>query len=146
MSDPTSTQTPNSNPLVETNLHTLENPGAPGKPTIGDADVNLNLVIGFTGGQFTINGAVFTPPTAPVLLQILSGARTADELLPPGSVYTLPRNAVVEVSIPGGSIGAPVSTPNVLPGMLLINPFPSILSIYTVYVLSYDVVLFLIFS
>ncbi|KAF5354773.1 hypothetical protein D9756_005749 [Leucocoprinus leucothites] len=106
-SDPTSTQTPNSNPLVETNLHPLENPGAPGTPTVGQADVNLNLAIGFSGGSFNVNGAKFTPPTAPVLLQILSGARTANELLPPGSVYPLPPNSVIELSIPGGSIGAP---------------------------------------
>nr|AFD97050.1 laccase 1 [Coprinus comatus] len=106
-SDPTSTQSPNSNPLIETNLHPLENPGAPGNPEIGTADVNLNLAIGFTGTRFTINGASFDPPTAPVLLQILSGARTAQELLPPGSVYTLPPNSVIELTLPGGSVGSP---------------------------------------
>ncbi|KAG6826651.1 hypothetical protein H0H92_014978 [Tricholoma furcatifolium] len=107
--DPNTTQTPNSNPLVETNLHPLTDPTAPGVPTIGDADVAHNLVIAFnaSAAQFTINGAPFIPPTVPVLLQILSGASTAQELLPPGSVYTLPRNKVIEVSIPGGTPGAP---------------------------------------
>lgn len=109
--DPTTTQTPNSNPLLETNLHPLTNPGAPGVPTPGAADVNLNLAIAldFQTLQFTMNGAAFTPPTVPVLLQILSGAKTAQQLLPPGSVYVLPPNKVIEISIPGGSVGSPVS-------------------------------------
>ncbi|KAJ3568733.1 hypothetical protein NP233_g5527 [Leucocoprinus birnbaumii] len=106
-SDPTGTQTTSTNPLVETNLHPLENPGAPGVHAVGAADVNINLPITFSGGKFSVNGANFAPPTTPVLLQILSGARTASELLPPGSVYPLPANSVIELSVPGGSIGAP---------------------------------------
>ncbi|KAG6818445.1 Acyl-coenzyme A oxidase 2 [Arthromyces matolae] len=105
--DPTTTQTPSVNPLVETNLHPLTNPAAPGIPQVGAADVTMNLAVGVSNGVFTINGASFVPPTVPVLLQILSGANTAQSLLPSGSVYTLPRNAVVELTIPGGSIGAP---------------------------------------
>lgn len=50
----------------------------------------------------------FVPPTAPVLLQVLSGAQAAQDLLPSGSVYTLPPNKVIEISIPGGAPGAPV--------------------------------------
>lgn len=107
--DPLTTQTPNSNPLRETNLHPLLNPGAPGIAKPGAADVNLNLAIAFdfTKLKFTVNGATFVPPTAPVLLQILSGARTAQQLLPPGSVYVLPPNKVIEISIPGGTVGSP---------------------------------------
>ncbi|TFK32861.1 laccase 2 precursor [Crucibulum laeve] len=107
--DPTTDQTPNSNPLLETNLHPLENPGAPGTAVSGGADVNLDLEIAFsvTDLQFSINGATFIPPTTPVLLQIMSGAQTAQDLLPAGSVYVLPPNKVVELSIPGGSIGSP---------------------------------------
>ncbi|KAG6844799.1 hypothetical protein H0H87_003625 [Tephrocybe sp. NHM501043] len=107
--DPTTTQTPNSNPMLETSLRPLKNPAAPGVPTVGAADVNINLAIAldFVKFQFTVNGATFIPPTAPVLLQLLSGAKTAQELLPPGSVYLLPPNKVIEVSIPGGTIGAP---------------------------------------
>jgi iron transport multicopper oxidase len=109
VSDPTTTSNL-TNPMVETNLHPLVNPGAPGLPEQGGADVVLNLNIVFNLGNFTftINGAEFIPPTAPVLLQILSGARSAQDLLPSGSVYTLPRNKVIEVSIPGGAAGAPV--------------------------------------
>ena len=109
--DPVTPEVASTNPMLETNLHPLSNPGAPGKPIPGDADVKLNLKIVFdTDTQlFTVNGASFIPPTNPVLLQILSGARTAQELLPPGSVYVLPRNKVIEISIPGGSPGSPVS-------------------------------------
>lgn len=110
VAEPTS-QTTSVNPLKETSLSPLQHPGAPGKPVRGGADVNLNLNIVFntTALRFFINGASFVPPTVPVLLQILSGAKTAQELLPPGSVYVLPRNKVIEVSIPGGAPGFPVS-------------------------------------
>ncbi|GLB41430.1 putative multicopper oxidase family protein [Lyophyllum shimeji] len=107
--DPTTTQTPNSNPMLETNLHPLTNPAAPGAPNAGGADVAINLAIAFDFAslKFTVNGATFVPPTAPVLLQILSGAQNAQSLLPPGSVYGLPPNKVIELTIPGGSIGSP---------------------------------------
>ncbi|KAJ7181098.1 laccase [Mycena filopes] len=96
-------------PLVETALHPLVRIPVPGKPFPGGADVNLNLniALNFTNFKFTVNGATFVPPTAPVLLQILSGAQAAQDLLPAGSVYTLPPNKVIEISIPGGSPGAP---------------------------------------
>ncbi|KAG6887120.1 hypothetical protein C0995_001345, partial [Termitomyces sp. Mi166 len=83
--DPNTTQTPNSNRLLETNLHPLADPAVSGVPTPGAADVDLNLACH----------------------RILSGAKTAQDLLPPGSVCTLSRNKVVEVSIPGGTVGAP---------------------------------------
>ncbi|KAF5374015.1 hypothetical protein D9615_009927 [Tricholomella constricta] len=107
--DPTTTQTPNVNPMLETNLHPLVNAAAPGLPGPGGADVAINLAITFDYDAllFMINGAIFVPPTVPVLLQILSGAQTAQSLLPSGSVYTLPPNKVIELTIPGGSIGSP---------------------------------------
>jgi iron transport multicopper oxidase len=96
--------------LDESNLHALGSTSVPGNHTLGEADVNLFLDIDFIPpNTLTVNGAKFVPPTAPVLLQILSGTKTAQDLLPPGSVYVLPRNAVIEVTIPGGSGGAPVS-------------------------------------
>ncbi|KAG6855838.1 hypothetical protein H0H87_010357 [Tephrocybe sp. NHM501043] len=108
ISDPTTVSNLN-NPLVETSLRPYENPGAPGGSD--PADVSLFLKIAFANGLFTINGATFVPPTVPVLLQIISGARLATDLLPPGSVYTLPPNKVIEITIPGGTVGAPVSIP-----------------------------------
>ncbi|KAF8194694.1 Cupredoxin [Pholiota molesta] len=106
--DPTTTST-SSNPMLETNLHPLVNAAAPGIPTVGAADVNINLDIefSFTTLQFTVNGATFLPPSVPVLLQIINGSMTAQDLLPAGSVYVLPPNKVIEISIPGGAVGGP---------------------------------------
>ncbi|TEB22071.1 laccase 2 precursor [Coprinellus micaceus] len=107
--DPTTTQTPNSAPLLETNLHPLANAAAPGIALPGAADVNINLdmVFDFASLKFQVNGAPFTEPSVPVLLQILSGAATPQDLLPTGSVYELPRNKVIELTMPGGSVGSP---------------------------------------
>ncbi len=62
-----------------------------------------------TSGVFTVNGASFIPPTTPVLLQILSGARDANDLLPEGAVYPLPVNSTIEISMPGGVVGGGVN-------------------------------------
>ena len=59
--------------------------------------------------MFQVNGVSFEPPTVPVLLQILSGAKSASDLLPAGSIYGLEPNKSIEISIPGGAIGGPVS-------------------------------------
>ncbi|KAF8188021.1 yellow laccase [Pholiota molesta] len=106
--DPTTNSTA-SNPMVETNLHPLTNAAAPGVAAVGAADVNINLDIEFdsTTLLFTVNNASFVPPSVPVLLQIMSGAKTATDLLPSGSVYVLPPNKVIEISMPGGSVGSP---------------------------------------
>lgn len=110
--DPKTVNTTSVIPLLETNLHPLENPGAPGKPYAGGADVSLTLQLGRNAAntRFTINNHTFVPPTVPVLLQILSGVMNATELLPKGSVYALPANKSIELSIPSnGTIGSPVS-------------------------------------
>ncbi|KAJ3513771.1 hypothetical protein NLJ89_g2768 [Agrocybe chaxingu] len=106
--DPTTTSSL-SNPLLETNLRPLSGAAAPGIPEVGAADVNINLAIAFSFAdlEFTVNGATFHPPTAPVLLQIMSGAKTPQDLLPAGSIYVLPPNQVIEISMPGGSVGSP---------------------------------------
>ncbi|KAH7868472.1 laccase 1 [Lentinula edodes] len=97
VADPVTTQT-SANLLQETSLVPRENPGAPGNATANGVNVDLNLVLSFVGGRFEINGVSFVPPTVSVLLQILSGATTAAELLPSGSVYTLPLNSVIQLS------------------------------------------------
>jgi iron transport multicopper oxidase len=109
--DPTTNQTTSIIPLVEYNLVPLINAAAPGTAEVGGADVllNLNLALDPQTFDFTVNGVTFTPPSVPVLLQILSGNLAATDLLPNGSVYTLPRNKVVELSIPAGVAGGPVS-------------------------------------
>jgi len=107
--DPTTNQTNSTMPLVENNLHALINPGAPGIPGYGKADINLQMVVNNTGGVYSINNVTYRPPTVPVLLQILSGAQEATDLLPDGSVFVLEANKVVELTMITGGFGGPVS-------------------------------------
>lgn len=104
--DPTTVNTESQNPLLETNLHALINPGAPGIPGYGKADINLDLSVVNKGGIFYVNNNPFNPPTVPVLLQILSGAQDASQLFPNGSIIILEANKVVELTLsttgPGG--------------------------------------------
>ncbi|OCH92436.1 laccase 1 [Obba rivulosa] len=97
------------NQLNEADLSPLTNPQAPGAPSQdpGAVDVAMNLAFSFNGTRLFINGVSFVPPSVPVLLQILSGSMTAQDLLPTGSVYTLPRNATVQISMPGNIIAGP---------------------------------------
>ncbi|KAG1732112.1 laccase [Suillus lakei] len=105
--DPTTNYTDSTMPMLETNLHTLINPGAPGIPEYGKADINLNLVVSNIGGLFYVNGVEYKPPTVPVLLQILSGAQEATDLMPKGSVVVLEANKVVELTMVTNGPGAP---------------------------------------
>ncbi|KAF8075335.1 laccase [Lyophyllum atratum] len=103
--DPT-TQYVSTKPLKEVDLHALLNPKAPGRPEKGGADVNINIAhtFNFETFKYEMNGKPFIPPTVPVLLQIPSGAQAAQDLLPQGSVYSLPPNKVIEISLPGTGI------------------------------------------
>nr|CAR47803.1 multiple oxidase [Phlebia tremellosa] len=107
--EPTTALVASTSPLAEGDLHPLDNPAAPGQPFPGGVDYALNLNLTFDGPtlKFLINGVSFVPPTVPVLLQILSGAQTAQDLLPTGSVYSLPSNATIELSLPAGPAGGP---------------------------------------
>ncbi|KAF8624728.1 hypothetical protein AX17_007059 [Amanita inopinata Kibby_2008] len=80
-------------------------PLIPSDISIGEPDIKINLNIGVTKpmGEFTVNGYTYKPPTLPVLLQILSGKVNPHTILPNGTVFTLPRNKLVEISIPGDS-------------------------------------------
>ncbi|KAK0440796.1 laccase 1 [Armillaria borealis] len=91
--------------IREVDLHPLESPGAPGEPVPGGADLVLNITLGFDANTsiFLMNGVQFVPPTVPVLLQILSGAQRAQDLLPKGSVYGLPLNKTIEINLFGGN-------------------------------------------
>lgn len=113
--DPTTQHGPYILPFDESALHPIHKAGAPGIPQPGKADINLNLIPGLRGGQaqYTINNVSFVDPSLPVLLQILSGAVHPSQLLPNGSVYVLPFNKTVEISMPatdltpGGALGGP---------------------------------------
>lgn len=105
--DPTTVNTSSQAPFAEINLHTLINPGAPGIPGYGNADINLNFQVNNASGFFYLNGVSYKPPTVPVLLQILSGAQEPSQLLPNGSIVVLEANKVVELTLsivtgPGG--------------------------------------------
>ncbi|KAI0360976.1 hypothetical protein OH77DRAFT_1390862 [Trametes cingulata] len=106
--DPTTRYRPSRNPLVETNLHPLVPMKVPGRSEPGGVDKPINLAFRFDGANFFINNASFLPPTVPVLLQVLSGAHTAQELLPSGSVYPLPLHSSIEITMPATvAAGAP---------------------------------------
>ncbi|KZS91043.1 laccase [Sistotremastrum niveocremeum HHB9708] len=96
--EPNTTASNSTDPLVEADMIPLVNPGAPGGS--GPADVAYVLTIGLDVSNWTINGTSFYPPSVPVLLQILSGATTAQDILPPGSIIPLPPNKTVEISFP----------------------------------------------
>lgn len=112
VADPTTTQSTSTAPLAEWDLHAYGlTPEAPGVSGVGNADVNLNLGFAFSFGttaEFLVNGTQFNPPSSPVLLQILSGTTNPADLLPAGSVYSLPANKVIELSLPAQQLaGAP---------------------------------------
>jgi len=108
--DPTSNnQTTGVMPLLEQNLHTLINPGAPGIPEYGKADINIEITAANIGGVYYMNGVRYRVPTVPVLLQILSGAQQATDLMPNGSVFVLEPNKVVELTMKISGSGGSVS-------------------------------------
>ncbi|KAG1732006.1 laccase [Suillus paluster] len=105
--DPTTVNTPSTNSLQEANLHALINPGAPGIPEYGKADINLNLAVTNVGGTFYVNNVTYQPPTVPVLLQILSGAQEPSQLLRNDSIIVLEANKVVELTLSTTGLGGP---------------------------------------
>ncbi|KXN87826.1 Laccase-2 [Leucoagaricus sp. SymC.cos] len=109
MSEPQTQQQTNTIALKESDLHPSLKLSALGKQAADGADVTFNLDFEFDTNvnRFKINNVSFTPPTVPVLLQILSGARNAHDLMPNGGVLTVERNKVVQVNMPSGLIGGP---------------------------------------
>jgi iron transport multicopper oxidase len=106
--EPVTVNITSKNPFAETNLHALINPGAPGIPGYGKAEINLNLQVTNVNGTFYVNNVTFKPPTVPVLLQVLSGAHAPSHLLPKGSVIALEANKVVELTLSTTGAGGPV--------------------------------------
>lgn len=131
--DPATTHTPSLMPLLEQNLHALIDPGAPGIPEYGEADINIEIAANNIGGVFYINGFRYRPPSVPVLLQILSGAQQATDLMPNGSVYVLEPNKVVELTVRTLGFGGPVSSHSPLSSRNHLQMF-SIPSTYTGFV------------
>ncbi|KAI0771657.1 laccase B [Trametes elegans] len=105
--EPTTEESTSVLPLNETDLVPLDSPAAPGEAVEGGVDYAMSLSFSFNGSNFFINDNTFVPPTVPVLLQILSGASSASDLLPSGSIYTLPTNSTIEIAFPITSTNAP---------------------------------------
>ncbi|TCD66597.1 laccase, multicopper oxidase, benzenediol:oxygen oxidorectuctase [Steccherinum ochraceum] len=105
--DPKSTAETSPDLLDETDLHPLESLGVPGHPVLGGVDFAKNLEFGLdlNIGRFLVNNVSFSPPSVPVLLQVLSGAQQPQDLLPQGSVIPIPKNAAIEITMPGGIPG-----------------------------------------
>lgn len=90
------------NALVEENLRPLVDVPVPGVLELGKADVSYTLRTDYNvhgNGLFTMGATggineTFIPSKTPILLQILSGARQAKDLLPSGVIYTLPAHKV----------------------------------------------------
>nr|ACR19861.1 putative laccase 4 precursor [Agaricus bisporus var. bisporus] len=107
--EPTSMQQTQITPLIEANLHPSSAIEVPGEADPNGADETFNFTFGYDPDTslFSVNNVVYNPPAVPVLLQILSGAKNAHDLLPKGSVYTVERNKTVQINLPSGLIGGP---------------------------------------
>ncbi|TBU24294.1 laccase [Dichomitus squalens] len=101
--DPTTSQQTTQNLLQETQLHPFVPRKTPGNHTAGGVNKPIQMDFSFNGTNFFINNATFVPPTVPVLLQILSGAQSAQSLLPSGSIYELPINSSIEINFPAAA-------------------------------------------
>ncbi|EIM84093.1 laccase [Stereum hirsutum FP-91666 SS1] len=103
--EPNTNQTVSLLALNETDLHAREDPRAPGNPWPGGADRTIALAVALnanqTGANFSVNGVTYENPDVPVLLQILSRAHRAQDLLPHGSIYPVNRGETVEIVLPG---------------------------------------------
>ncbi|QRV94725.1 Multicopper oxidase [Ceratobasidium sp. AG-Ba] len=92
--------------LLESDLHALENPGAPGGSA--PADVSLNLAIGRSTVdgilRFTFNGIKYESPSLPTLLKILANNATNDsDFTQSEHTIVLPHNKVIQLNITGGA-------------------------------------------
>ncbi|KAI0782818.1 Lac2 protein [Abortiporus biennis] len=101
--EPTTPLTISNTPLIETNLRPLVYTPVPGVPQRDTADVSKVMQINFAAGKFTVNNVTFDPPALPVLLQVLSGTQPAS-IMPSGSVYDIPKDAIIELSFPGAAV------------------------------------------
>lgn len=107
--DPDTSQQSRQHALNETDLHPLLHSFPPGDPNPDGADhvFNMNLTFDPSIFSFRVNGTVYNPPSVPVLLQIMSGTRHAQELLPKNSVFVVGSNKTVQVNLPSAVKGGP---------------------------------------
>jgi iron transport multicopper oxidase len=83
--DPTTTSTAGSNPMVESRLVPRTSAAAPGTPRLSAPDVyalNLDFTLDIAAFQYALNGVETKLPSVPVLLQILSGSQSVQNMIP----------------------------------------------------------------
>jgi len=98
--EPTTVNVPG-HKLLDEEMHPIAEE-MPGKLGAGAPDFPIVLNIAQPAAPFfDINGISYISPTVPVLLQILSGAKQPTDLLPSEQVFVVPRNKIVQVTIPG---------------------------------------------
>ncbi|KAF5313815.1 hypothetical protein D9758_018859 [Tetrapyrgos nigripes] len=96
------------NPLVEADLVPLENPGAPGQPQVGGVDVAINLAVTFVSRTVCcLMAQHLFLPRFPSSSKSSLALNLLTTFLPAGSVYNLPLNSTVELSLPAGAVGGP---------------------------------------
>lgn len=96
-------------PLNESALRPHASPPARLLQAEPDIKIHLEMSKNMSDFNFLINGAQYTPPNIPILLQILSGAVAPWQIEPRGSVYVLPRDRLVEITFSAkDSPGRPV--------------------------------------
>ncbi|KAF9447931.1 multicopper oxidase [Macrolepiota fuliginosa MF-IS2] len=87
--------------LLDQDMHPIAQEG-PGKLGSGPADKSIVLNIDNTIHPpfFDINGISYISPSVPVLLQLLSGAKRPEDLLPSEQVFIIERNKIIDVTFP----------------------------------------------
>ncbi|KAF7760657.1 CAZyme family AA1 [Agaricus bisporus var. burnettii] len=98
--EPTTVNVPG-HKLLDQEMHPIAQEG-PGKLGDGPPDKHITLNIAQPNAPFfDINGISYISPTVPVLLQILSGAKRPEDVLPSNQIFFVPKNSLIEVNIPG---------------------------------------------
>ncbi|KAL0957101.1 hypothetical protein HGRIS_003194 [Hohenbuehelia grisea] len=87
---------------TELGLVPLDAPAQPPR----EPDIKINLKFEMIDDRFFVNGHSYVSPSLPMLLQILNGT-SPHLLMPSKNIITLPRNKLVEVSLPGGTYLSP---------------------------------------
>ncbi|KAJ7249604.1 putative laccase 1d precursor [Mycena rebaudengoi] len=80
-----------------------ENPGRYGSGPPGVPPIRLEIDKDSAAPFFRINNISYLSPSLPVLLQLLSGAAKPTDFIPSEQVIVLPKNTIVDVTIPNNA-------------------------------------------
>jgi iron transport multicopper oxidase len=104
IAEPTTQSSAGANELVEANMVPTVVVPAPGTHDVEATDVfklNMNWSLNFNTLEFELDGQEPHLPAVPTLLQIMSGAQAAKDVLLKGQYISIPSNSVVQLSFPG---------------------------------------------